>query len=68
MKTKSKTLNEVKPVENVRKSPQSYLEIITMQKEVLPLHKMQDHTYECKNSDIYRTLSKFTSLKGVSSK
>ena len=30
----SKTLSEVKPVRNINKNPQSFLEIITVQKEV----------------------------------
>ena len=43
---KSKTLSEVKPVENISKNPQSFLEISPVQKEVLPSHKLQDHAYE----------------------
>ena len=39
---KSKTLSELKPVENIRKNPQSFLEISLMQKEVLLSHKLQD--------------------------
>ena len=38
---RSKALSEVKPVEN--KNPQSFLEISPVQKEVLPLHKLQNH-------------------------
>ena len=37
--------SEVKPVENISKNLQSFLEISPMQKEVL-LHKLQDHAYE----------------------
>ena len=33
---RSKTLNEVKPVENISKNLQSFLEISPVQKEVLP--------------------------------
>ena len=40
---RSKTLSEVKPVENIRKNLQSFLEISPMQKEVLPSHNLQDH-------------------------
>ena len=43
---RSKTLSEVKPVENISKNPQSFLEISPMQKEVLLSHKLQDHAYE----------------------
>ena len=43
---RSKTLSVVKPVENKRKNPQSFLEIHPVQSEVLPLHKLQDHAYE----------------------
>ena len=43
---RSKTLSEVKPVENISKNPQSFLEISPVQKEVLPSHKLQDHAYE----------------------
>ena len=42
----SKTLSEVKPVENISKNLQSFLEISPMQKEVLPSDKLQDHAYE----------------------
>ena len=37
--------SEVKPVENLRKNPQSFLEISPVQKEVLLSHQ-QDHSYE----------------------
>ena len=43
---RSKTLSEVKSVENISKNPQSFLEISPMQKEVLSSHKLQDHAYE----------------------
>ena len=40
---RGETLSEVKPVENISKNLQSFLEI---QKEVLPSHKLQEHAYE----------------------
>ena len=43
---RSKIFNKVKPVENINENPQSFLEISRMEKEVLPLHKLQDHAYE----------------------
>ena len=43
---KSKTLSEVKPVENMSKNLQSFLEVSPVQKEVLPSHKLQEHAYE----------------------
>ena len=43
---RSKTLSEVKPVENISKNLQSFLEISPLQKEVLPSHKPRDHAYE----------------------
>ena len=43
---RSKTLNEVKPIENISKNLQSFLKIRPVQKEVLPLHKLGDHAYE----------------------
>ena len=43
---RSKTLNEAKPVENIGKNLQSFLEISPVQKEVLSSHKLQDHVYE----------------------
>ena len=43
---RSKTLSEVKPVENISKNPQSFLEISSVHKEVLLSHKLQDHVYE----------------------
>ena len=42
----NKTLSEVKPVENISKNPQSFLEISLVQKELLPSRKLQDHAYE----------------------
>ena len=41
-----KTLNDVKPVGNINKNLQSFLEISPMQQKVLPSHKLQDHAYE----------------------
>ena len=43
---RSKTLSEVKPVENVSKNLQSFPEISPVQKEVLLSYKLQDHAYE----------------------
>ena len=43
---KSKALSEVKPLENISKNLQSFLEICPVQKDVLLLHKLQDHSYE----------------------
>ena len=43
---RSKTLSEVKPVENIRKNPQSFPEICPMQKEVFLSHKLQDYVYD----------------------
>ena len=42
----SKTLSEVKPVKNIIKNPQSFLEISLVQKEVLASYKLQGHAYE----------------------
>ena len=39
---RSKTLSEVKPVENISKNLQSFLEISPVQKEVLPSHKLPE--------------------------
>ena len=44
---RSKTMSEVKPIKNISKNLQSFLEISLLQKEVLPSHKLQDHAYEC---------------------
>ena len=43
---RNKTLGEIKPVENISKNLQSFLEISHVQKEVLPSHKLRDHAYE----------------------
>ena len=43
---RSKTLSEVKPIENMSKNLQSLLEISPVQKKVLFSHKLQDHVYE----------------------
>ena len=43
---RSKTLSEVKQVENISKNLQSFLKISPMQKEALPSHKLGDHAYE----------------------
>ena len=43
---RSETLSEVKPVKNISRNLQSFLEISPMQKEVLFSHKLQDHAYE----------------------
>ena len=42
---RSKTLSEEKLAENISKN-QSFPEISSMQKEVFPSHKLQDHAYE----------------------
>ena len=36
----------VKPVENISKNLQNFIEISPVQIEVLPSHKLQDHAYE----------------------
>ena len=43
---RSKTLSEVKPVKNVIKNLQSFLEISPLQKKDLLSHKLRDHAYE----------------------
>ena len=43
---RSKTLSEVKQVENISKNLQSFIVISPMQKEDLPSNKLQDHAYE----------------------
>ena len=43
---RSKTLSEVKPVNNINKNLESVLDISPMQKEVLPSHKLRDHAHE----------------------
>ena len=47
---RDKTLSEVKPVENIYKDLQSFLEISPAQKEVLLSHKLRDHAYEYQNA------------------
>ena len=42
----SKTLDEVKPVKNISKNLQSFLEVSPVQNEVLLSHKLQDHANE----------------------
>ena len=46
---RSKTLSQVKPVKNVIKNLQIFLEISPVQKEVLLSHKLRDHAYEYQN-------------------
>ena len=46
---RSKTLSEVRPVKNISKNLQSFLEICLMQKEVLLSQKLWDHAYEYLN-------------------
>ena len=41
-----KTLSEVKPVKNISKNLQSFLEISHVRKEVLLSHTLQSHVYE----------------------
>ena len=43
---RGKRLSEVKPVKNISKNLQSFLEISPVQKEVLLSHKLQDYVYE----------------------
>ena len=38
-------MNEVKPVENINKNSENFLELCNVQKEVLPSKKLKDH--EC---------------------
>ena len=42
-------MSEIKPVENLSKNLQSYLEISPKQKEVLPSYKLRDHAYKYHN-------------------
>ena len=42
---KSKTLSEVKQVENINKNLQSFLEISPAQKEVFLSHQLRNHAY-----------------------
>ena len=46
---RSKTLSEVKLVENISKNLQSFLEISPVRKKVLPSYKLRDHAYEYYN-------------------
>ena len=46
---RSKTLSDDKPVENISRNLQSFLEISPVQKEVLLLNKLQDHAFESCN-------------------
>ena len=39
-------MSEAKLVENISKNPQSFLEVSSVQKEVLPSYKLQGHAYE----------------------
>ena len=43
---RSKSLSEIKLVENIIKNLQIFLGISLMQKEVLLSHKLEDHVYE----------------------
>ena len=43
---RSKPLSEVKPVKNISKNLQCFLEKSHMQNEVFPSHKLRDHAYE----------------------
>ena len=43
---RSKTVREIKPIKNISKNLQSFVEISPMLKKVLPSHKLQDHAYE----------------------
>ena len=43
---RSKTLSEVKPVGNINKNLQSFLEISSVEKDVLLSHKLRDYAYE----------------------
>ena len=46
---RSKTLSEVKLVENISKNLQSFLEISPVRKKTLPSYKLRDHAYEYYN-------------------
>ena len=43
---RSKTMSEVKTINNQNENLQSFLEISPVQKEVLFSYKLQDHAYE----------------------
>ena len=45
---RSKTVNQVKSVENINKNPK-FSSVCTMQKEVSLAHKLQDHARELQN-------------------
>ena len=47
---RSKTMSEVKPVKNINKNMQSFLELSPMQKEVRLSHKLQGHAYGYQNT------------------
>ena len=42
----SKTLGEIKPIQNISTNSESFLEIIPVQKEVIHSHKLQHYAYE----------------------
>ena len=44
-----KKLAKVKPVENISKNLESFLETSPLQKEFLSSHKLRDHAYEYQN-------------------
>ena len=46
---RSNTLSKVKPVANISRNLQSFLEASPVQKEVVPSHKLLDHAYEYYN-------------------
>ena len=41
-----KALSEVNAIEHTNKNPPSFLEISSVQKKVLPPHRLQNHAYE----------------------
>ena len=43
---RSKTLNEVKPVENISKNPDNFLDINPFQKKIPPSHRLEDLAHE----------------------
>ena len=51
---RSKTMSEVKPVESISENLQSFPEISPIQKEVFPLHKLQDPAYEYWNTFVLK--------------
>ena len=42
---RSKTLSEIKPLENMNKNLQSFLELSPVETELLLSHKLRDHAY-----------------------